>query len=145
MQVLFLLIPRNSNDACCSCFKASFFLLCDALPSVLFFSCFHFLTIIAGMGFGQGMTSICRGKAANQSTLAVIFGRTFSGSQGAVRLHKLYAESKHGRTKFQKIVCTGVCKLMECHQTQKKMFFIAIWEFQLIWINSIFRPENDVL
>jgi hypothetical protein len=76
--LLFWLIPRNCNDACCLCCQASFFLLCDALLSVLFFSCFHFLVIVAGMGFGQGITNICRGKAANQSTMVVIFGQTFS-------------------------------------------------------------------
>jgi CO dehydrogenase nickel-insertion accessory protein CooC1 len=59
------------------------------------------------MGFGQGITNICRGKAANQSTMVVIFGQTFSGLQGAERLHKLYAESKRGRTEFQQIGLHG--------------------------------------
>ncbi|KAJ6985934.1 hypothetical protein NC653_023764 [Populus alba x Populus x berolinensis] len=63
--------------------------------------------ILRGMGFGQGITNICRGKAANQSTMVVIFGQTFSGLQGAERLHKLYAESKRGRTEFQQIGLHG--------------------------------------
>ncbi|CAK7329315.1 unnamed protein product [Dovyalis caffra] len=63
--------------------------------------------ILRGMGFGQGMTNVCRGKAANQSTMVVIFSGTFSGLQGAERLHKHYAESKRGRTEFQQIGLSG--------------------------------------
>lgn len=51
---------------------------------------------------------MCRGKPANQSILVVTFNATFSGLQEAERLHKLFAENKHGRVEFQKISSAGL-------------------------------------
>lgn len=51
---------------------------------------------------------MCRGKPANQSILVVTFNATFSGLREAERLHKLFAENKHGRVEFQKISSAGL-------------------------------------
>lgn len=59
------------------------------------------------MGFGQGMTNLCCGKAANQSTIVVSFNGTFSGLREAERLHRLYADNRHGRAEFQQISFSG--------------------------------------
>ncbi|KAK6235136.1 XS domain - like 7 [Theobroma cacao] len=59
------------------------------------------------MGFGWGISKVCRGKPANQSIMTVIFHGTFSGLKEAERLHKLYAENKHGRAEFQQINCSS--------------------------------------
>ncbi|KAH1130636.1 hypothetical protein J1N35_002014 [Gossypium stocksii] len=56
-------------------------------------------------GFGRGISKVCRGKPVNQSIMVVIFHGTFSGLQEAERLHKLYAENKHGRAEFQRVNC----------------------------------------
>ena len=56
------------------------------------------------MGFGQWMTNVCRGKAANQSTMVVAFKGTFSGLREAQRLHRFYSENKCGRLEFERIV-----------------------------------------
>ncbi|XWS52843.1 hypothetical protein CRYUN_Cryun11dG0107100 [Craigia yunnanensis] len=58
-------------------------------------------------GFGRGISKVCRGKPANQSIMTVIFHGSFSGLQEAERLHKLYAENKHGRAEFQRINCSS--------------------------------------
>ncbi|XVF19503.1 hypothetical protein REPUB_Repub11eG0116100 [Reevesia pubescens] len=60
------------------------------------------------MGFGRGISKVCRGKPSNQSIMTVIFHGTFSGLQEAERLDKLYAENKHGRAEFQQINCSSV-------------------------------------
>ncbi|KAK3205771.1 hypothetical protein Dsin_019817 [Dipteronia sinensis] len=65
--------------------------------------------IIKGMGFDRGMTKVCRGKAANQSTMVVNFHGTLSGLQEAEKLHKHYAENKHGRSEFQQIASRSNC------------------------------------
>ncbi|XVF19758.1 hypothetical protein REPUB_Repub11eG0138400 [Reevesia pubescens] len=59
------------------------------------------------MGFYRGISKVCRGKPANQSIMIVIFHGTFSGLQEAERLHKLYAENKHGRAEFQQVNCSS--------------------------------------
>ncbi|KAK2643571.1 hypothetical protein Ddye_025334 [Dipteronia dyeriana] len=65
--------------------------------------------IIKGMGFDRGMTKVCRGKAANQSNMVVNFHGTLSGLQEAEKLHKHYAENKHGRSEFQQIASRNNC------------------------------------
>lgn len=50
---------------------------------------------------------MCGGKPVNQSIMVVIFHGTFSGLQEAERLHKLYAENKHGRAEFQLVNCNS--------------------------------------
>ncbi|KAK9280497.1 hypothetical protein L1049_014189 [Liquidambar formosana] len=60
-------------------------------------------TMLREMGFGGGKTKVCRGKAANQSIMVVKFNGTLSGLQEAEKLHKFYAENKHGRAEFQEI------------------------------------------
>lgn len=52
-------------------------------------------------GFQGGNAKVCHGKPANQSILVVTFSGTFSGLQEAERLHKFYAENKHGRAELQ--------------------------------------------
>lgn len=72
---------------------------------------FHFccLLSIAGMGFGE-RTKVCRGRPANQSIMVVKFNSTLSGLQAAERLHKFYAETKHGKAEFQRInTCSSSC------------------------------------
>ncbi|ONI01094.1 hypothetical protein PRUPE_6G121100 [Prunus persica] len=64
--------------------------------------------ILKGIGFGGGKTKVCRGKPANQSILVVTFNATFSGLREAERLHKLFAENKHGRVEFHKISSAGL-------------------------------------
>ncbi|KAK5818458.1 uncharacterized protein LOC108483914 [Gossypium arboreum] len=58
-------------------------------------------------GFGRGISKVCHGKPVNQSIMVVIFHGTFSGLQEAERLHKLYAENKHGRAEFQRVNCNS--------------------------------------
>ncbi|KAK0603124.1 hypothetical protein LWI29_001627 [Acer saccharum] len=65
--------------------------------------------IIKGMGFDQGMTKVCRGRSANQSTMVVNFHGTLSGLQEAEKLHKHYAENRHGRSEFQQIASRSNC------------------------------------
>ncbi|KAL5830903.1 hypothetical protein ACOSQ4_016257 [Xanthoceras sorbifolium] len=65
--------------------------------------------IIKGMGFDRGISKVCRGKAANQSTMVVNFNGTLSGLQEAEKLHKQYAENKHGRSEFQQITTRSNC------------------------------------
>lgn len=72
-----------------------------------FFLSVSCLCLIADMGFGWGISKVCRGKPANQSIMTVIFHGTFSGLKEAERLHKLYAENKHGRAEFQQINCSS--------------------------------------
>ncbi|XP_030504005.2 uncharacterized protein LOC115719197 [Cannabis sativa] len=57
--------------------------------------------ILRDMGFNGEKTKVFRGKAANQSILVAIFNATLSGLQEAERLHKHYAENKHGRLELQ--------------------------------------------
>ncbi|KAE9461308.1 hypothetical protein C3L33_06761, partial [Rhododendron williamsianum] len=57
--------------------------------------------ILRDMGFGE-KTEVCQGKPAN-ATMVVKFSGTFSGFQEAEKLHKIYADNKHGRTEFQSI------------------------------------------
>ncbi|KAJ7981128.1 putative Suppressor of gene silencing protein [Quillaja saponaria] len=65
------------------------------------------VAILEGMGFGGGKTKVYRGKPANQSVLTVTFTATFSGLQEAERLHKIYADNKHGRAEFQQVDSSG--------------------------------------
>uniref|UniRef100_A0A5B6ZBJ2 XS domain-containing protein n=1 Tax=Davidia involucrata TaxID=16924 RepID=A0A5B6ZBJ2_DAVIN len=58
---------------------------------------------LRGKGFGGGKVKVCLGKPANHSILLVKFLGTFSGLQGAERLHNSFAENKHGRTDFERI------------------------------------------
>ena len=58
------------------------------------------------MGFGAKI-KVCRGKPANQSIMVVKFNGTLSGLQEAEKLHKFYADNKHGRTEFQQINPSG--------------------------------------
>ncbi|GFZ20342.1 hypothetical protein Acr_28g0010470 [Actinidia rufa] len=58
------------------------------------------------MGFGAKI-KVCRGKPANQSIMVVKFNSTLSGLQEAEKLHKFYANNKHGRTEFQQINPNG--------------------------------------
>ncbi|CAI9113133.1 OLC1v1013676C1 [Oldenlandia corymbosa var. corymbosa] len=51
------------------------------------------------MGFGD-KAKVYRGKPANQSVMVVEFAGTLSGLREAERLHKVFAESKHGRVEF---------------------------------------------
>ncbi|KDP34702.1 hypothetical protein JCGZ_10907 [Jatropha curcas] len=65
--------------------------------------------ILRGMGCEQRMTNLCRGKAANQSTMVVSFSGTFSGLQAAERLHGHFGEKKRGRAEFEQTISKG-CK-----------------------------------
>ncbi|KAL5763813.1 hypothetical protein ACOSQ2_016407 [Xanthoceras sorbifolium] len=65
--------------------------------------------IIKGMGFDRGISKVCRGKAANQSTMVVNFNGTLSGLQEAEKLHKQYTQNKHGRSEFQQITSRSNC------------------------------------
>ncbi|KAL6967072.1 hypothetical protein U1Q18_032876 [Sarracenia purpurea var. burkii] len=58
--------------------------------------------ILRDLGFGK-KTKVCRGKPANQSIMVVRFTGTFSGLQEAEKLHKFYADNKHGRAELQQI------------------------------------------
>ncbi|CAN6559987.1 unnamed protein product [Malus baccata var. baccata] len=64
--------------------------------------------ILKGIGFGGGKAKVCRGKPANYSILVVTFNATFSGFREAERLHKLFAENKHGRAEFQQITSASL-------------------------------------
>lgn len=75
--------------------------------SFLVFHIFH-LNLIVGIGFGRGKAKVCRGKPANHSILVVTFNATFSGFREAERLHKLFAENKHGRAEFQQITSASL-------------------------------------
>ncbi|XP_021279328.1 uncharacterized protein LOC110412979 [Herrania umbratica] len=75
------------------------------------------------MGFGRGISKVCRGKPANQSIMTVIFHGTFSGLKEAERLHKLYAENKHGRAEFQQINCsTGETKKVPLDKVEDVLY-----------------------
>jgi hypothetical protein len=76
------------------------------------------------MGFHQGITKVCRGKAANQSILVVNFQGTLSGLQEAERLHKHYAEDKHGRYEFQQIASRSSCTSDESQNKDKIKSFL---------------------
>ncbi|XP_038705419.1 uncharacterized protein LOC120001255 isoform X2 [Tripterygium wilfordii] len=60
------------------------------------------LSILRGMGFGKGMTKVCRGRVANQSIMVVCFHGTFSGLREAEMVHKFFADNKRGRVEFQR-------------------------------------------
>ena len=60
------------------------------------------------MGFGGRKTKVSRGKPANYSILVVTFNATFSGLHEAERLHKCYADKKHGRDELQQIDGSGL-------------------------------------
>ncbi|KAJ0084700.1 hypothetical protein Patl1_30473 [Pistacia atlantica] len=77
---------------------------CFKIDLMLFFSC---PLLISGMGFGQGISKVCRGRAANQSTMVVNFYGTFSGLQEAEKLHELFADKKRGRAEFEHITFQG--------------------------------------
>ncbi|XP_057484536.1 uncharacterized protein LOC130770911 [Actinidia eriantha] len=62
--------------------------------------------ILRDMGFGAKI-KVCRGKPANQSIMVVKFNSTLSGLQEAEKLHKFYANNKHGRMEFQQINPNG--------------------------------------
>lgn len=76
----------------------------------LFFSSISYFSsqLIVGIGFGRGKAKVCRGKPANYSILVVTFNATFSGFREAERLHKLFAENKHGRAEFQQITSASL-------------------------------------
>ncbi|KAA8539164.1 hypothetical protein F0562_025856 [Nyssa sinensis] len=61
---------------------------------------------LRGKGYGGGKVKVCLGKPANHSILLVKFLGTFSGLQGAERLHNSFAENKHGRTDFERTACS---------------------------------------
>lgn len=75
--------------------------------------------LIIGMGFGQTITKVCRGKATNQSIMVVNFHGTFSGLQEAENLHKLYAENKQGRAEIQKITSQSNYSIYKSWQADK--------------------------
>lgn len=76
-----------------------FFVVC----SLLLFFHLNGPILTLGMGFGQTITKVCHGKAADQSIMVVNFHGTFSGLQEAENLHKHYSENKHGRAEVQQI------------------------------------------
>ncbi|XP_057480395.1 uncharacterized protein LOC130767524 [Actinidia eriantha] len=63
-------------------------------------------SILRDMGFREKI-KVCRGRPANQSIMVVKFNGTLSGLQEAEKLHKFYADNKHGRTEFQQINPNG--------------------------------------
>ena len=96
--------PFRITPNCWGNFCRTHSFLCDILVCSSLVSC---LCLIADKGFGRGISKVCRGKPANQSIMTVIFHGSFSGLQEAERLHKLYAENKHGRAEFQRINCSS--------------------------------------
>ncbi|CAA0825211.1 Unknown protein [Striga hermonthica] len=54
------------------------------------------------MGF-VSIVKVCNGKPANQSVMLVKFNGTLSGLQEAVKYHKRYLESKHGRDELNQL------------------------------------------
>ncbi|XP_062086514.1 uncharacterized protein LOC133792623 [Humulus lupulus] len=77
-----------------------------------------FEAILRGMGFNGEKTKVFRGMAANESILVVTFNGTLSGLQEAERLHKHYAENKHGRLELQQNNSTGH---INTHQDIRKL------------------------
>ncbi|KAL5717112.1 hypothetical protein ACHQM5_010183 [Ranunculus cassubicifolius] len=59
--------------------------------------------ILKDIGLSAGTSKVCRGKPANQSIMVVKFMPTFSGLQAAERLHKYYADKKHGRDEYDNL------------------------------------------
>ncbi|KAK9283070.1 hypothetical protein L1049_011299 [Liquidambar formosana] len=60
-------------------------------------------SFLRGKGFVGGRFKVCLGKPANRSIMVVKFLGTFPGLQDAERLHKYYAENKHGKADFEQV------------------------------------------
>ncbi|KAJ9159814.1 hypothetical protein P3X46_025283 [Hevea brasiliensis] len=56
---------------------------------------------LRGKGFVGGKIKVCLGKPADQSVILIKFLGTFTGLGNAERLHKYFAENKHGREEFE--------------------------------------------
>jgi hypothetical protein len=54
-----------------------------------------------GKGIVGGKIKVCLGKPADQSVMLVKFLGTFTGLGNAEKLHKYFAEKKHGREEFE--------------------------------------------
>lgn len=57
--------------------------------------------MMIGKGFVGGKIKVCLGKPADQSVMLVKFLGTFTGLGNAERLHKYFAENKHGREEYE--------------------------------------------
>lgn len=53
------------------------------------------------MGLVGGKTNVYCGEPADGSVMVVKFKPTYSGLQEAERLHKLFADNKHGKAEWQ--------------------------------------------
>ncbi|KAJ4720629.1 Suppressor of gene silencing protein [Melia azedarach] len=58
---------------------------------------------LRGKGFVGGKINVCLGRPADQSVMVVKFLGTFTGLESAERLHKYFAERKHGRAEFARL------------------------------------------
>ncbi|CAK7325301.1 unnamed protein product [Dovyalis caffra] len=56
---------------------------------------------LRGKGIVGGKIKVCLGKPADQSVMLVKFLGTFTGLGNAEKLHKYFAEKKHGREEFE--------------------------------------------
>ncbi|KAJ6690591.1 hypothetical protein OIU85_006805 [Salix viminalis] len=56
---------------------------------------------LRGKGIVGGKVKVCLGKPADQSIMLVKFLGTFTGLGNAEKLHKYFAEKKHGREEFE--------------------------------------------
>ena len=65
--------------------------------------CLFLFIVVSEMGFGAGISNVCRGKPANQSVLLIKYKATLSGLQEAERLHKHFDGSNHGRQELLRI------------------------------------------
>lgn len=57
--------------------------------------------MMIGKGIVGGKIKVCLGKPADQSVMLVKFLGTFTGLGNAEKLHKYFAEKKHGREEFE--------------------------------------------
>ncbi|KAL6199765.1 hypothetical protein ACLB2K_029548 [Fragaria x ananassa] len=59
------------------------------------------MVMVEGMGLVGGKTNVYCGEPADGSVMVVKFKPTYSGLQEAERLHKLFADNKHGKAEWR--------------------------------------------
>lgn len=59
---------------------------------------------MAGKGFVDGKIKVCQGKHADGSLMVVKFLGTFTGLGNAEKIHRYFADNKHGRKEFERLV-----------------------------------------
>ncbi|CAM8952356.1 unnamed protein product [Rhodiola kirilowii] len=68
-------------------------------------------------GFITGRVKVCLGQSTNSQIMIVKFLGTFPGLKDAEKLHKYYAENKHGRAEFWKLAYTYTKGSQPCETT----------------------------